>query len=292
MRLSILSVVLLGLMAGAANAETLYDCKQSTDYKKRPASTRRADVKDMSPKQQDDYFMNLLGYYCSGDYMSDIADQVAAARRTLELRIAHGGKKPAIVLDIDETSLTNWQSILGADLRAADIPPEQKCDDLKAGCGYDFWEHEGNSDAIKPTLDLFQYAKAHKISVFFVTGRFEEATPIEGRTLTMRQDTKANLDRSHYDGYTCLFLQPRKANPEQAESKPKTKDCRAIGARLGESYTSVGLFKLAARQAIMAQGYTIVLNMGDQLSDLGANPGVYDGTSQAQVLLPNPFYGQ
>jgi predicted secreted acid phosphatase len=44
------------------------------------------------------------------------------------------------------------------------------------------------------------------------------------------------------------------------------------------------MFKATKRSEIVEQGYTIVLNMGDQLSDLEG------GYAERTFKLPNPFY--
>jgi acid phosphatase len=52
----------------------------------------------------------------------------------------------------------------------------------------------------------------------------------------------------------------------------------------GTPIGSTAEFKTSQRAAIEAQGYTIVVNMGDQPSDLAG------GHAMEGFLLPNPFY--
>ncbi len=54
-----------------------------------------------------------------------------------------------------------------------------------------------------------------------------------------------------------------------------------IGAPLGRNG---GLFKAACRKEIESKGYHIVVNMGDQLSDLEG------GHADGEFKLPNPMY--
>ena len=84
--------------------------------------------------------------------------------------------KPAIVLDIDETSLSNY-SLLAAAL-FADAPATLNLAGLLA-----------ISPAIKPTLAIYRYARANGIAVFFVTGR-----PAAINSLT-----ESNLKSAGYD---------------------------------------------------------------------------------------------
>jgi predicted secreted acid phosphatase len=52
----------------------------------------------------------------------------------------------------------------------------------------------------------------------------------------------------------------------------------------GATFASAADFKAPTRREIVEQGYTIVLNMGDQLSDLEG------GYAERTFKLPNPFY--
>jgi predicted secreted acid phosphatase len=107
-----------------------------------------------------------------------------------------------------------------------------------------------HDSAIVPVLELFNFAKGKGISLFFVTGREESQ-----RKLTIK-----NLDEAGYSGWTELIMQPD-------------------GNKLPAS-----VFKPRNRQAISDGGYRIILNIGDQASDLA-------GCCAERVFkLPNPFY--
>jgi predicted secreted acid phosphatase len=108
--------------------------------------------------------------------------------------------------------------------------------------------------AITPVRELFTYAKERDIAVFFVTGRPE----------TQRQLTEDNLHEVGYSGWTDLYMQP---DSPAGTTKPPAHE-----------------FKPKDRQAITDKGYRIVLNIGDQASDLS-------GCCAERVFkLPNPFY--
>ncbi len=66
--------------------------------------------------------------------------------------------KPAIVLDIDETSLSNYDGLNAANFSQAGLVP--------GAVG-------GNDPAIQPTLDLYGFARSKGVEVFFITGRPE-----------------------------------------------------------------------------------------------------------------------
>ena len=194
--------------------------------------------------------IELVHYRCTR-YDRDVAKVLREARAWVERR---AGKvaKPALVLDIDETSLSNWKQlyhndfgfILGGD-----------CDFSKReACGQKAWEHSAAGIAIKPTLDLFNAAKARNVSVFFITGRREDAEE--------RDATEKNLRAAGYDGWEQLYMRPQSPTSEP----------------------SVAPYKSSRRADIESMGYTIIANVGDQESDL------MNGHAQRRFKVPNPYY--
>ncbi|HWI72108.1 MAG TPA: HAD family acid phosphatase [Baekduia sp.] len=142
--------------------------------------------------------------------------------------------KPAIVLDIDETSLSNYDGLAATNF---------------SSIGTAIPAATGTGTAIAPTLALYKDARAHGVAVFFITGR---PSAIAGPTAD-------NLKNVGYDqGWDGLQFKPA-------------------------DQTTMA-FKSSARAAIEAKGYDIVLNLGDQESDL-------DGGHQDRAFkLPNPYY--
>ncbi|MEK6731391.1 MAG: HAD family acid phosphatase [Pseudomonadota bacterium] len=111
----------------------------------------------------------------------------------------------------------------------------------------------GKSSVIKPTLELYQFAQKNHVATFIVTGRPE----------TLRKITEQNLKNDGYKNWAYLYMSP--ANPV---TKPH----------------SIVPYKTAMRKKITQAGYDIVLNIGDQYSDL------LGGYADQDVKLPNPFY--
>lgn len=109
---------------------------------------------------------------------------------------------------------------------------------------------EDHDTAIAPVLQLYNLAKAKGVALFFVTGRQEAE-----RAVTIK-----NLNEVGYSGWADLIMQP---------------DGNKLPA---------GVFKPKDRQAIVDKGYRIVLNIGDQASDLAGC------CSERVFKLPNPFY--
>lgn len=185
-------------------------------------------------------------YISSGRYDRDVAKVVAAARVWLDKR-ARTAVKPAIVLDIDETSLSNWPAYrINGWARITNGP----CDVQKGPCGVRAWQAMAQSKAIAPTLALARRAHELGVAIFFITGR----------PARLQEPTERNLKEQGYE-WTAVILRP--------DESP---------------LPSVVDFKAPERRKITEQGYTIILNLGDQESDLAG------GYAERTFKLPNPVY--
>jgi acid phosphatase len=173
----------------------------------------------------------ITEYKRSGGYDRDVEAVLSKAEGYI-VRRAASVRMPAIILDIDETSLSNWPAIQANDYgRITDGP----CN-LPAGpCGLGSWVSSGRAEAIRPTLRLFRAARSKGVSVFFITGRNEAA----------RVPTEMNLLQAGYDGWAKLVMRPT-----------------------GSSTASAAEYKAPERAKIAARGFTIIANIGDQPSDL------------------------
>lgn len=177
-----------------------------------------------------------------GCYWADIDAQAKRAEAELGRLIAarKAGEKLALVLDIDETSLTNYCEMKREDYGFISMP-------------FNEWAVSPAADmAIPGTLRLFNEARAEGLDVFFITGR-----PGEQKAATAR-----NLDAAGYKGWKGLALR------EGAEKTMATVE-----------------YKSGERKKIVDSGYRIVMNVGDQWSDLNGEP-----KAEISVKLPNPFY--
>jgi predicted secreted acid phosphatase len=173
-----------------------------------------------------------LAYYNSGAYQRDLEAVAAQAADWIGSRAA-SVDRPALVLDIDETALSNWEILKRDDFGRPIAGP---CDlAIDAPCGWAAWDQLGRDPAIIPTLQVFQRARALNVAVFFITGRHEN----------QRAATERNLRSVGYDGYAHLYMTPDDAH-----------------------FASAADFKAPTRAKIEQIGYTIIGNMGDQPSDL------------------------
>jgi acid phosphatase len=177
-----------------------------------------------------------------GCYWADVDAQANRAEGELDRLIAtrKTGEKLALVLDIDETSLTNYCEMKREDYGFISVP-------------FNEWAVSPEADMALPgTLRLFHKARTEGIEVFFITGR-----PGEQKAATTK-----NLEAAGYKGWKGLALR------EGAEKTMATVE-----------------YKSAERKKIVDAGYRIVMNVGDQWSDLNGEP-----RAEISVKLPNPFY--
>jgi acid phosphatase len=134
--------------------------------------------------------VKLTRYHDSGRYMQELARVDKNAMNYLKKRVSENlnlshPKKLAVVFDIDETVLSNWEHI-----KANDFGGNQAT--------WDKLEEAGDDTALKPALKLYQLAKKEHVTVFFVTGRRERH-----RVVTVR-----NLKAAGFSGWEKLYLKP------------------------------------------------------------------------------------
>jgi predicted secreted acid phosphatase len=112
------------------------------------------------------------------------------------------------------------------------------------------WVSEGQARAIVPVQLVYDLAVKNDVAVFFITGR----NPVDA------SGTERNLREVGYETWTKIYYKP-----EDAEGSTRA-------------------FKSGIRRQLVAEGYTIVANIGDQDSDLTG------GFAERIFKLPNPFY--
>ncbi len=117
---------------------------------------------------------------------------------------------------------------------------------------FDAWVETAQATAIPGTLRLYEEAQRLGVSILFITGRDE----------AQRAATERNLRAQGFDHWQELVMRP-------ADHGSQT----------------IGEFKQVARSRSVANGYTLVLNVGDQWSDLKGKP-----EAEFSVKYPNPYY--
>jgi acid phosphatase len=218
----------------------------SADIPAQQAAPRVAPLAPSERIQNLDQIKDKLKQYhactCAcGCYAKDLDLEAEHAIAFLRRRAAHHAQlqKLALVLDIDETTLSNYEEMQKADFAY----------DSKA---FTAWVETAEAPAIPGTLRLVQEAQQLGVSVFFLTGRSD----------VQRAATEKNLHAAGFGSYTQLLMR----GPVDAKS------------------TAVE-YKSRERAKIAAEGYRIVLSVGDQWSDLRGKP-----EAEFSVKYPNPYY--
>jgi predicted secreted acid phosphatase len=182
-------------------------------------------------------------YHDSGEYVAELNQVASKASSYITQRADQNAhlatpQKLALVLDIDETSISNYDNILQNDFAAnAKIIEESLLSTKK--------------QAIQPILDLYNNARAHGVTVFFVTGRVPK----------YKSQTVASLHNAGYAHWAKIYFRPDVYTPK-----------------------SIVPFKSQTRAEIVKQGYTVIASIGDQWSDLQG------GYAESVFKLPNPYY--
>jgi hypothetical protein len=135
----------------------------------------------------------LTDYHdCKGNhgcYATDLDREARIATEAVEREVRADGvrgsdpAKLAVVLDIDETSLSNWTEIEQADF--AYLPDV-----------WNRWVEQGSAPAIPGTLRFYREAEKLGVAVFFITGRPE----------SQRAATEKNLRGQGYTQWAGLMM--------------------------------------------------------------------------------------
>jgi acid phosphatase len=187
----------------------------------------------------------VVTYLDSGRYEADIAAVANEARATWEERRA-GAASSRSSSTSNETALSNTPSLRANDFGFIVYGRAI----FRAGHAGSRVDPDGESRAIKPVLALARAARERGIAVFLITGRPER----------LRAATEWNLRAAGYE-WTGVILMPDNLKTQSAVE-----------------------FKAPERKKITDLGYTVILNVGDQASDLDG------GYAERTFKLPNPFY--
>lgn len=200
-----------------------------------PAAVARA----AEPANLDQAKAELRRYVESGEYLREVARAAEAARDWVVERAGRRApdERLAVVLDLDETLLSNVPFMLKQDFGGSDA-------------AWELWHEAAEAPAIRPVQDVYQTARRLGVDVIFLSGRGEH----------LRAATEKNLRAIGCAACAALVLRPDGRGGDTAE------------------------FKTAERRRLVAEGYRIIANLGDQASDLAG------GGAERSFKLPGPFY--
>jgi acid phosphatase len=186
---------------------TLAACLAATLSNCAPSITR-------DPRNLSELKVEVKAYVDSGDYARDLAAVAAPAKSWIDRRARSHGGKTAVVFDIDETTLSNFEHMVEADWGYQPV-------------AWDAWMATSRAPAIEPMREVYQTARANNVAVFFITGRTEKD----------RSATERNLRAQGMGDFVELILRPN-GNKSPA-ALYKTAERKRI---TGLGYTIIGNF--------------------------------------------------
>ena len=163
-------------------------------------------------------------YHDTGEYNKELAQQILLAQGFLlqQVKEYKGNKKLALVLDIDETSLSNYKQINQRDFAANALQIHEEILTAK-------------SPALRPTLALYKAAQKNGVDVFFVTGRNQSELAA----------TEKNLIEAGYKNWSGIYVRPNDYKGHsiisfKANSRKQIEDKGYIVvASIGDQYSDI-----------------------------------------------------
>ncbi len=126
-----------------------------------------------------------MRYYESGEYERDVTAVAERAKKFIRQRARTGQTNLVIVLDVDDTALSDWNY-----MRSIDFGFEQG--------HFENWVARAEAPPIQPILELCRESERLGVEVFFVTGRDEH----------LREPTERNLRLVGFTKFAGLFMRP------------------------------------------------------------------------------------
>lgn len=172
-------------------------------------------------------YQEVVAYHDSGAYAKEQAALASKASRYISKRVAQNNKmlhpkRLAIVLDIDETTLSNYDKMAERHFIADKVSLHKQI-------------LEANSKAIPPMLQLFNQAKKQGVTIFFVSGR-----PKNEYDATVK-----NLHRAGYHDWKAIYLRdngPKKPSIIPFKSAMRRKIAEqgyTVIASIGDQYSDI-----------------------------------------------------
>lgn len=161
-----------------------------------------ANVSVGEPRNLDVGKREVRAYVNSGDYEREVVWVATEARDWIEERAAldargvAGRQKLAVVMDLDETLLSNWPSMNAVDFGY--VPAV-----------WEAWVDRGESPAIEAVRDVYRAARRAGVAIIFLTGRTERD----------RAGTEKNLRAIACADYEALICRGPEARGTNAEYK-------------------------------------------------------------------------
>lgn len=188
------ALAIAALAAGCSDSDGAARTPRATPPATATAAAEREPPAPASPRR-------IVDYRESGAWERDTTAVVERARGFLARRL---GAHAAIVLDVDDTSLSSYEC-----LKAVGFDRE------RAACA-----ESGDLPAIPQTRSLYRFARERGVTVFFITGRRER----------LRRTTLYNLRAAGFRGRLRLIMRPDR-QPVAHKDGWKARERRALTRR-------------------------------------------------------------
>lgn len=169
------------------------------------------------PQNLDKLKTEIRNYHDSGAYNKELSAVAKQAQAYINAKAEANEKssdpaKLALVLDIDETTLSNYKGMIARNF----------CDDQRE-INREIRRAEGS--AVAPMLALYNDAIKHNVAIFFVTGRRPN----------LQRSTEKNLIQAGYKRWRGIYFRP-KEDHNQSVTPYKTQ----VRAQItGQGYTII-----------------------------------------------------
>ena len=146
------------------------------------------------PQNLDALKAELQSYHNTGAYEKELNQVVQQAETYINTKVEANKKaehpaRLALVLDIDETTLSNYNGMI----------QRKFCEDQRM-IQHDIYQ--ADAPAIEPMLALYKHAKQQGVAIFFVTGRRPN----------FQRATEKNLKHAGYTSWSGLYFRPKQDN--------------------------------------------------------------------------------
>ena len=170
---------------------------------------------------------NVIQYVKSGQYTKRVTAVYHRAVENLKKRMTlhktqHEQKKLAVVLDIDETVLSNYDHMKHVSFGGSKETIQS-------------YIAQGDDPVLQPALKYIRFAQRNNVEVFFVTGRSE----------MFREPTIKNLHKAGIAKWNKLFMRPenyhaRSIIPFKSEMRAKIENLGyKVVASIGDQWSDI-----------------------------------------------------
>ena len=176
------TLLALGMITSTVPADTFAGTQQAPTQQ-----TQAQHEQDYAKKLGEQNVMSVAWYQNSAEAKALYAQGYNSAKETLSKKIKHhkGGKKLAIVLDIDETVLDNSPYQAASTLKGQSFPT-----------GWHEWVKSAQAKPVYGAKDFLTYADKHDVEIFYVSDRSHEKD-LDATIKNLKKEKLPQADKKH-----------------------------------------------------------------------------------------------